>query len=344
MKTKSPVKKPLSSLVVDIGGTHIRCAVADKNAALSNVQKSTIMDFASRHSSQCVWKEITDIIAGYELAHKKTLSKEAPAVISFPGPVAYPSHVLSAPTIVGKDAEMPDLQKEIAQRTGRRTYIINDISAATWYLSRTITSDRFLVVTVSSGIGSKLFDRSHPLRVFDNVPFAGEIGHVKVDVSDNAPSCDCGGTGHLGAISSGRGIERFARLRANTEKKRFERSFCVTRYHAAAETLTNEDHIVPAALLHDEWTIEVIRQCTGPLARVLLSVTAAIGLDKIVVIGGFALSLGQRYLDILQREMVGNCDFKILSDKLPDLLVMGSADEEACLRGAAVYAVNTRPR
>jgi glucokinase len=344
MKTKRPVKKPQSSLVVDIGGTHIRCAVADENAALSNVQKSTITDFANRRSSERVWKEILGIIAGYELAHKKTLSKEAPAVISFPGPVAYPSHVLSAPTIVGKDAEMPDLQTEITQLTGRRAYIINDISAATWYISRTITSDRFLVVTVSSGIGSKLFDRRHPFSVFDNVPFAGEIGHVKVDVSDNAPSCDCGGRGHLGAISSGRGIERLARLRADIEQNRFERSLCVTRYNGAAETLTNEDHIVPAALLHDEWTLEVIRQCTGPLARVLLTVTAACGLDKVVVIGGFALSLGRQYLDILQSELVGNCDFKILSDKLPDLLVMGSADEEACLRGAAAYAVNIRPR
>ncbi len=344
MKTKRPVKNPLSSLVVDIGGTHIRCAVADENAALTNVQKKTITDFANRRSSLRVWKEITGIIAEYELANKKTLTKEAPAVISFPGPVAYPSHVLSAPTIVGKDAEMPDMQKEITQLTGRRAYIINDISAATWHISRTITSDRFLVVTVSSGIGSKLFDRRHPHPVFDNVPFAGEIGHVKVDASDNAPSCDCGGRGHLAAFSSGRGIERFARLRANTEKNHFERSLCVTRYNAAAETLTNEAHIVPAALLHDEWTLEVIRQCTGPLARVLLTVTAACGLDKIVVIGGFALSLGQLYLDILQSEMVGNCDFNILSDKLPELLVMGSRDEEACLRGAAVYAVSIRPR
>ncbi len=344
MEAKSPAKKLPSSLVVDIGGTHIRCGLADRNADLFDVQKSTLTSFANRNSSEQIWKEITGIIARYELAHKKTLSKEAPAVISFPGPVAYPSHVLSAPTIVGKDAEIPDLQKEIAQLTGRRVYIINDISAATWHISRTIKSDRFLVVTVSSGIGSKLFDRRNPLPVFDTVPVAGEIGHMKVDVSDNAPPCDCGGRGHLGAISSGRGIERFARLRADIEKIRFERSLCVTRYKATAETLTNEDHIVPAALLGDEWILEVIRQCTGPLARVLLTITAACGLDKVVVIGGFALSLGHLYLDILHAEMAGSCDFKILSDMLPDLLLMGSADEEACLRGAAVYAVTIRLR
>lgn len=330
--------------MIDIGGTHIRCAVADENAALCNIQKSTITSFANRSSSEQVWKEIIDCITGYELAQRDRMAKDAPIVISFPGPVAYPSRVLGAPTIIGKDAVMPDLEGEITKRTGRGVHIINDISAATWHISSRVTSDRFLVVTVSSGIGSKLFDRRHPHPVFDDVPFAGEIGHVQVDLSYDAMPCDCGGRGHLGAISSGRGIERFARLKAAIEKDRFERSLCVTRYHAAADTLTNEDHIVPAALFHDPWTLEVIRRCTGPLARVLLTVTAACGLDRIVVIGGFALSLGQPYLDILQSEMVGNCDFKVLSDKLPDLLIMGSADEEACLRGAAVYAATIRSR
>ncbi len=341
---KSPVKKPLHALVVDVGGTFIRCGVVDENASVLDVQKTRLTGFSDRRSPEGAWKEILGIIAGYELALREKMEKKAPVVISFPGPVAYPSRILGAPTIVGNDAVMPDLQGDITKRTGRDVHIINDISAAAWHISRAIKSDRFLVVTVSSGIGSKLFDRQHSRSVFDDVPYAGEIGHVKVDFSDDAMSCDCGGKGHLGAVSSGRGIERFARLWANIEKDRFQRSLCVTRYHAAADTLTNEDHIVPAALLHDAWALEVIRKGTGPLAAVLLTVTAACGLDRIAVIGGFALSLGRLYLDILQGEMIRNCDFKILSDKLPDLLIMGSADEEACLRGAAVYSLNIKSR
>ncbi len=337
-----PEKESMSSLVIDIGGTYIRCAVADEQASLHRVQKTKLTVFAERRSPEGAWKEIIDIIAGYEIANRETLSKDAPIVISFPGPVAYPSRVLGAPTIVGRDAVMPDLAGEITNRTGRAVHIINDISAATWHISRMVASDRFLVVTVSSGIGSKLFDRRHPHPVFDDVPFAGEIGHVPVDLSYDAMPCDCGGRGHLGAISSGRGIERFARLKAAMEKDRFDRSLCVTRFYAAADTLTNEDHLVPSARLNDPWALETIRSCTGPLARVLLTVTAACGLDRIVVIGGFALSLGQPYLDILLSEMAGNCDFKVLSSKLPDLLIMGSADEEACLRGAAVYAATIK--
>ncbi len=334
----------MSAIVIDIGGTHIRCAVADENASLLHVQKKRVASFLLGHSPDRVWEEIIDIIAAYEQGFRNMVPKEAQIVISFPGPIAHPSHILSAPTLVGKDAEMPDLQSEIAKRTGRATYIINDISAAAWHISRTMTADRFLVVTVSSGIGSKIFDRLHPRGVLDDAPFAGEIGHIKIDASPDAPVCDCGGRGHLGAIASGRGIERFARLQAKQDKMRFDQSACVTTFHGAAHTLTNEEHIVPAAKMHDAWALDIIRRGTGPLARALLLLTAGLGLDRIAVIGGFAVSLGTIYLDILRNEMMDSCDFEILSSKIPDLLTMDSAHEEACLQGAAIYALSIKPR
>jgi hypothetical protein len=38
--------------------------------------------------------------------------------------------------------------------------------------------------------------------------------------------------------------------------------------------------------------------------------------------------------------MADICDYALLSNKIDDLLVMGDADEEACLKGAAVYSLN----
>jgi glucokinase len=332
----------MSACVIDIGGTHIRCAASDGNAVLFNVQKKTLASFNCGRSSGRIWKEIIDTIVGYEQSVKKIIPREAPLIISFPGPVAYPSRILNAPTLVGSDTTLPDLRLEIANLTGRTTYLINDISAAAWHLSRIVKDSRFLTVTVSSGIGSKIFDRRHPDGVLDNVPFAGEIGHIKIDPSPDAMLCDCGGKGHLGAIASGRGIERYAGLLAKREHARFEQSACVTHFHGSADTLTNEAHIVPAARMQDAWTLEIIRRCTRPLAEALLAVTASAGLERIVVIGGFALSLGQRYLDLLQEEMLTACDYEILAEKIPGLLVMGDADEEACLQGAAVYALNIK--
>ncbi len=114
----------MSAIVIDIGGTHIGCALADENASLFHVQKKTTASFIQGHSSDRVWKDIIDVIVGYELNFKNAVSKEAPLVISFPGPIAHPSHILSAPTLIGKEIEMPDLHHEIAKQTGRPTYII----------------------------------------------------------------------------------------------------------------------------------------------------------------------------------------------------------------------------
>ena len=116
-----------------------------------------------------------------------------------------------------------------------------------------------MVVTISSGIGSKIFDRKHPSGVIDSPAWAGEIGHVIADESPDAPRCDCGGLGHLGAIASGRGIERAARRCAMGEPDSFARSMCAVLYGATAFTLNNEEHIVPAAMSGDKWCLEVIR-------------------------------------------------------------------------------------
>ena len=68
--------------------------------------------------------------------------------------------------------------------------------------------------TVSSGIGSKMFDRKSSQGVIDHLPYAGEIGHIVINDDAHAPVCDCGAKGHLQAIASGRGIERAARREA----------------------------------------------------------------------------------------------------------------------------------
>jgi predicted NBD/HSP70 family sugar kinase len=198
-----------------------------------------------------------------------------------------------------------------------------------------VAARRFMVVTVSSGIGSKIFDRCHPKGVLDDVVYAGEIGHLVVDESPSAPECDCGGKGHLGAIASGRGIERRARRLAQSTPS-FVQSACAAQFGATPETLNNEEHLVPAARLGDCWALGVVRQCTEPLARVLLAAVFAAGLERVVVIGGLALSLGEVYRDLLQEAVGKRCDYRMMSGRLGEMIVMG--DKDACLLGAAAYA------
>jgi glucokinase len=192
-----------------------------------------------------------------------------------------------------------------------------------------------MVVTVSSGIGSKIFDRRHPRSVFDDIDYAGEIGHIRVDDDPRAPLCDCGGRGHLGAISSGRGAENYARRAAATDPA-FARSACVSEFGATPYTLTNEKHLAPAVRLGDVWATEIVNSCIQPLARTVLQTVAAAGLERVVFIGGFALSLGEQYRALFQQALKKMCDYDVLTPYLDNLVVLG--DEDACLLGAARYA------
>jgi len=326
------------ALVFDLGGTYLRCGIWDPCAGVSSLRRSRIDNFLNSGCLNTVWDNLLRHIEDYTLSVSQSVPLEAPIVISFPGPIDKQHKILGAPTFLGQADTVPDLADSLQQRTGRKTYVLNDISAAAWHLSLTAGTSRFLVVTVSSGIGSKIFDASHPLGVMDAPAWAGEIGHLVVDESPEAPWCDCGERGHLGALSSGRGIERAARLYARENPGEFSRSSCATRFGATASTVDNEAHLVPAARLGDEWSLNVIRHATRPLARVILAIVVAAGIERVIVIGGFALSLGPVYLRILREEVAANCRYGILRHKVDSLLELGSGCEDACLLGAGAYA------
>ena len=256
-------------------------------------------------------------------------------MFAFPGPVAANRHILQAPTVAG-DGEVPDIARELEKRTGRTVHLLNDISAAAWYFAEYSSARRFLVVTISSGIGSKLFDRNHPARVLDDPPYAGEIGHFVVDESPDAILCDCGGRGHLGGIASGRGIERTAGHRASADAAAFADSKAAQLSNG--RELSNEEHIVPAAMAGDTWTWRVIEDCTRPLARTILATVMAAGLDQVFIVGGFAQALGTRYQQLLTRLLMESSGYAVMRDRLESLVTVVAPDENACLKGCGVYA------
>ena len=329
----------MAAILFDLGGTHLRCALSGEDDELGKIQKTRIETFLDGHQPRVVWDKILAQMTSYVESVNGLAGSQAPVILAFPGPIDAHKRIIGAPTVTGSnDLAIPDLRAELMSLTKRNVYILNDVSAAAWHFGRRLEIERFMVLTVSSGIGSKIFDCRHPDGVFDSKPYAGEIGHFIVDESPLAPRCDCGGIGHLGAIASGRGIERRARLLAQADTASFLGSACARDFCATATTLTNEQHLVPAAKAGDAWAISVIRESTRPLARVLNCVVLGSGLDGIVLIGGFALGLGAFYLDLVRELMTSCCDDPVLTPWLPELVHLGDVSEEACLEGAAAYA------
>lgn len=328
----------MRTIVVDFGGTHWRAAVAEDGQLVSSIHRGNVTARGEEADAAASWRGILTAISAYVASVEGDVPPDAPLVVSVPGPVSSSGAMLDAPTFAGDDHAVPDLRAALGMMTGRTAVLLNDMSAAAWRFARQLPAERFLVVTISSGIGSKIVDRARPHAVLDDVPYAGEIGHLTVDTSPDAARCDCGGRGHLGAIASGRGVIRMAQRRAAEDPWRFLESLCVTRFGASLHELSNEEHLVPALLEGDGWATEVLEECVRPLAQVILTTVVAMGLEKVVVTGGFAQALGEVYVATLRQHLEELADYTVLGGLADDLLIVPGADDEVCLLGAAEFA------
>src|SRR5438067_1481112 len=169
----------MSALLVDLGGTHLRLGMSLEATPPQVVRRKRIRNFEDGIADSEIWREIVSGITDFAAEVRQILPPASPVVISFPGPVRNGSRIVDAPTVAGAAYEFPDVQSLIRERTGRDVHILNDISAAAWHVVRRIRAKRFMVVTVSSGIGSKIFDHHNSRGVIDDVAYAGEIGHTK---------------------------------------------------------------------------------------------------------------------------------------------------------------------
>ena len=332
----------MQALLFDLGGTHLRSAVLCANGALETVQAERVASHFTGASTDETWNGIRHRVAKYAREVGSSLPTSAPVVMAFPGPVTGGRNITRAPTLTG-DSPVPDLAAEIGGATGRPVYLVNDVAAAAWRFADITTVARFMVVTVSSGIGAKLFDRDNKRLVLETPGYAGEIGHFRVDDAPDAPECDCGQRGHLGAIASGRGIERAARRWATADPSAFALSEAGGAGVSGA-VLTNEDHLVPACLRGDDWSLALVRKCTMPLSRTLVSTLMAAGLDHIFLIGGFAEALGDVYLEIVRTQVahVGRHPFD--ESNMGDRVTIAATDDNACLTGCAVFARHLNSR
>lgn len=326
----------MQALLFDLGGTHLRSAVLSASGAVRGFESQRVVSLSAGATGSDIWSAVIGRVARYEAAARSRLSPAAPIVMAFPGPIMKGNLIVGAPTLTG-DLRVPDLAAEIRRATGREVYLLNDVSAAAWRFAEVTAASRFMVVTVSSGIGAKIFDREHNRLVLDSPAYAGEIGHFTVDDDPEAAECDCGARGHLGAIASGRGVERAARRRAAFDPGSFARS-ALGLDGIPPALLTNEDHIVPACLAGDLWALELVRDCTMPLSRALVTVMMAAGLDSVIMIGGFAQALGDIYLDMVCRQVAGMSSHPFGDGPLAGRIAITSMDEQACLLGCAAYA------
>ena len=285
-----------TALVFDVGGTITRAAIYDTSTGrlLADDRRPTPNHSAnpSAEIPQLI-ERLLDLMT--EQATKVSGGNIPLHIgIAFAGPVSN-GNVLRAPTIWGHYSGSPIPLRDLCTERwpGRHLHVCNDVTAAGYRYMRTRSED-FCIITVSSGIGHKVFVGGHP--AVGPHGRGGEIGHLRVDHSLEAPICECGGRGHLSAVTCGRAsgyqttrlIER-GKLSIRDVEAFYDAGQMDNRRFAKA---FRDGH--PAAIC-------VVEEMAAPLGASLGMLHLATGFERVCVIGGFGLALGRGYLDLLAR-------------------------------------------
>jgi predicted NBD/HSP70 family sugar kinase len=316
-------------LAFDLGGTTIRAGIYDPGAdviireARTDTRSTvTLPDADADTLLRFLGEDIMDLVARIWPDEPEPVR----VAIGLPGPLGPYGEVLSLPTVLGCASttriRVPDLIR--LSRTDARIVVLNDVTAAGYAVMRE-PRESFCIVTVSSGIGMKLFTEGKP--VVGPQGRGGEIGHTVVAAGNDVNRCDCGGSGHLGSMASGRGVLASARRRIREGSLR----------DVDAERL-NERHIVGA--FHDgaPWATDLIGESARYLGHVLACLHTAVGVERFVIVGGFAVALGEPYRELLATAAADNC--WDLGQAWHEMFELVDLHDRAGMLGAGRYMVS----
>ncbi|MFC9220363.1 ROK family protein [Streptomyces hygroscopicus] len=331
MTDKAP-KAPFT--VLDVGGTTVRIADYDPaTGALRRVRRRPVEGLARDPDAPVpvLQRRVVEQLVREVEAHVDGGGGGLPRAVgvAFAGPITAGGLVTAAPTVWGGRGEPLPLGGLLTERLGTPVVVVNDLTAAAWRYAA-VEDQPFCLITVSSGIGNKVFRGGEVLLDADG--HGGELGHWTCDTSPDAPLCDCGGRGHLGAVASGRGVLAAARRAAAAERNAFAASVLSTFADGRPEAIDNRA-IAAAVRAGDVFATAVLRTTLTPLAQAITSVFSSIGICRYILMGGFALAVGQPYRRLLVAELTRLGCFGLDPGAVDAMVSLGAADDDHGLLG-----------
>lgn len=245
------------------------------------------------------------------------LSEHRPSALgySFAGPVTADGIVKSAPNIWGPQVRSVPYARMLRDALGMPVAMGNDMwAAANDIMAHGLAAGlpdvrTFCVITVSSGVGSKVvLDGRVHLGVSG---VAGEIGHMPILLPTEAipgHRCGCGAPSCVEAGASGNANAYRARYYAKAfrDEHRYTRSRELMEQvtaiglnpgpHLSRNIMEINALICDAARRGDQFALDVVSSTLRPLARAVACVEAEFNVRNYYFIGGFALALGEGLL------------------------------------------------
>lgn len=258
--------------------------------------------------------------------------------ICFPGVVSTDGEIWQSNTIWGNTKNGLSLT-ELESWLGLPVTVINDLVAAAIRYGeqpRFSRSRYVLVVSVSSGIGAKMYDVQARKVMLESRGRNGEIGLARVAEGADALTNDNGRlAGILGNYASGVGFARLIQQAALMEHDggRFACSLLASRLANEGEKVTMVDRAKLTALavdcIHqrDPFCLDMLDSAIAPLAAVLHTIILFAAPEVIVITGGFASHVGDIYLERLSRSLAERITFLYSSEEIHELVRLGDCDD-----------------
>lgn len=357
-------------IVLDVGATNFRIGVMTPKGNLLNTpvtyptpgpQQYPKADLGELQALlvEHIIRAVNEVTDRYPHIYMKHVGISFGAVVSNEGVVE------NASILWRRSAKGFNLKRALEEKMPSMAYtVVNDVSAAAW---RYKEEERFYVITVSTGLGNKVFtmDSTNPFRIdIDRQGLGGEMGHVVVDpvaaakavelaqemASQNGdifagsllgkyakntvsnitvtflgqavnarddfalrileeagvPYCECGNIADLCSYSSGPGTLQIVQMMARAMPDEFGKSELARHAKGSPRNITTQ-HIAAAAQVGDTFTLRALDKTTAYLAHRILQLSADLGLGKFIIIGGFAVGVGEPYLRALQDNLVRLC-------------------------------------
>ena len=259
-----------------------------------------------------------------ELASRLMRPDVAAIGLGAAGLVRWPQGCLVwGPNVAGREIPFRDL---LVGRFGLPTVVDNDANMAALAESRIGAAqghDRVLLVTLGTGIGGGIVIDG---KIYRGQSFAGEVGHMTVDVG--GPRCTCGQQGWWEVFASGRRLDQMARDETAAEPAG------LTARLAGRKTPTGF-HLTEAALQGDIHAGRALQEMGSWLGMGLANLVVILD-PEIIVVGGGAARAGDLLLDPARHSLLDALEGALF--RSPILLVAAGLGEDSGMVGAGLAA------
>lgn len=313
---------PESVLALDLGGTQLRTALVLGDGRVIGRRASRTpradSDTIVTACAEQLHATLDDVAASIS---REAVAQPIALAISAPGPLDPFLGVLLDPPNLHRTLWNFPLAARLGERLGLPAVMERDTQVAVLAegdvgAARGLTD--YVYLTISTGIGGGVVSGGRLLRGADGL--ANELGHMTIDI--NGPTCGCGATGHLEAISSGTAIAHAAREAGLAR-------------HGTTEFGARE--VAAAADDGDPIAARIMDRARAAFAAAVVSIVDIYNPQRIVVGGGLAVGQGDRLLEPA-REAIRRHAFKRQAERV-QLVPAQLGDDVGLVGGLSLVAL-----